>query len=103
MGYREPSSINATLGLQEFLIYASEVTNYWFGNMLLLTLFSISLSYYIFTYGTKEFWSGCAVSGYFVFIIALFLWLMKVITGPTLGIVIGLMAVFTLALWLNRN
>ncbi len=103
MTYRSPGSINATKGMQEFLIYASEVTNYWFGNMILISLFVISLSYYLYTYGTKDFWSGVAVAGYFTFIVALFLWLMNVILGSTLAIVLGGVALATVALWMNRK
>lgn len=103
MTYRDPSSINATLGLQEFLVYASEVTNYWFGNMIVISIFVISLSYYLYTYGTKDFWSGTAVAGYFAFIVALFLWLMDVITGATMTVVIGGVTLATVALWLNRK
>jgi hypothetical protein len=103
MAYKEPSSINATLGLQEFLIYASEVTNYWFGNMLLITIFTISLTYYLHTHGTKDFWSGCAIAGYFTFVIALLLWLMNAINGTALSIIIAAVAVFTIALWLNKK
>ena len=103
MTYKSPSSINATLGLQEFLIYASEVTNYWFGNMLLITIFMISLTYYLHTHGTKNFWSGCAIAGYFTFIISLLLWLMNAINGTTLSIVIAAVAISTIILWLNKR
>jgi hypothetical protein len=103
MAYRDPSSINATLGLQEFLIYASEVTNYWFGNMLLITLFMISLTYYLYSHGTKDFWSGCAIAGYFTFIIALLLWLMNAVNGTTLSMVIAGVATFTIILWVNKK
>ena len=103
MTYRNPASINATLGLQEFLVYASEITNYWFGNMIVITIFMISLSYYLYTYGTKDFWSGAAVAGYFAFIVALFLWLMDVIIGSTMLLVIGVMTMLTVALWFNRK
>lgn len=102
MAYKSPGEINATLGLQEFLLYANEVTNYWFSNMLLITLFIISLSYYLWIYGTKEFWSGAAIAGYFVFVIGLLLWLMDAITGVTMGILIAIVAVTTMALLNNR-
>lgn len=103
MAYRSPGTINASRGMQEFLIYASEVTNYWFGNMMLIAIFTISLSYYLYTYGTKDFWSGVAVAGYFTFIMALFLWLMGVILGSTMAFVIGGVSLATVALWMNRK
>ena len=103
MAYQSPATINATLGLQEFLIYCSQITNYWFGNMIVISVFVISLSYYLYTYGTKDFWSGAAVAGYFAFIVALFLWLMDVITGSTMTIVIGGVTMATIALWRNRK
>ena len=69
----------------------------------MITIFTISLSYYLYTYGTKDFWSGAAVAAYFAFIIALFLWLMDVILGSTMMIVIGAMTLLTVALWFNRK
>jgi len=63
----------------------------------------ISLSYYLYTYGTKDFWSGTAVAGYFAFVVALFLWLMNAITGTTMTIVLGAVSLATVALWMNRR
>jgi len=50
-----------------------------------------------------DFAGGMAVSGFFVFIISLLLWLSAVVNDITFGIVIAMTIIGVLVLLINRN
>jgi len=70
MAWTSPTTINATQGLDSFLPYLSEVTNFWFGRMLMIAVFIIFLFGYLRA-KNNDFIGGFAVSTYVTFVIGL--------------------------------
>jgi hypothetical protein len=99
--YPYPTQINGSEGIMGFLEYVNLVTDGWVSNMILLTLYIIVL--YGFYKVNGDFAGGMAVSGFFVFIIALLFWLGNFLSTITFSIVIAMTILGVLVLLLNRN
>ena len=101
MVYESPTSINMSQGMGEMVNYLGEVTNYWFGNMLLIAIYVIIL---IGVFKAKDDFAGAmAIAGFGTFLIGLFFWLGGMITGWAFGITIGIAIVGAMILWGSKN
>lgn len=101
MTYASPTTINATKGLGEILIYVNEVTNQWFSNMFLIAIYVIVLMGF---YKAKDDFQGAlAVAGYGTFVVSLFFWIGGVISGITFGITIAVAILGTIVLLMDHN
>jgi hypothetical protein len=101
MTYDLPTTINATKGLEEVLIYANNVTDNWLSNLVLIAVYVIVL---IGFYKAKEDFTGAlGVAGYVTFVIALLFWLGGWISGIALGISIAIGIIGTLVLLLDND
>ena len=102
MAYTSPSTINATQGLDSFLPYLSEVTNFWFGRMVMIAVFVIFLMGYL-RVKKDDFIGALAVSSYVCFIIGLLFWVIGVVSGLDFAIIIGITAVSSVLLFLQKK
>jgi len=101
MTYASPTTINASKGFGEVLIYVNEVTNNWISNLFLIAIYVIIL---IGFYKAKDDFTGAlAVSGYGTFVVSLFFWIGGFISGATFGIVIGVAVIGTIVLLLDKD
>lgn len=89
MAWRSPSTINATEGLGEFLPYISEVTNFWFGRMLMVGIFIIFLFGYL-RVNEDDFIGGLAIASYVSFVIGLLFWVIGLVSGYDFAIILGI-------------
>jgi hypothetical protein len=101
MAYDSPATVNMSKGMGELFNYLGEVTNYWFGNMLLIAIYSIIL---IGSFKAKDDFAGAmAIAGFGTFLIGLFFWLGGVVTGWAFGITIAVAIVGAMILWGSKN
>lgn len=95
MAYPYPSTIDTT-SILGILTYLNAVTRGWFSNMILLSLYIITIYGY---YKAKDrLAEGIAIAGYFVFVVALFFWIGGWLSVWVFVIVIALAIIGTLAL-----
>ena len=88
MTYDSPSSINASNGLADVLVYINNVTNGWISNMILIGIFILVIMGY---YRAKDdFTGGLAIGGFATFVVALLFWLGGFVSGITLAVVVGI-------------
>ena len=102
MAWTSPSTVNATQGLSDFLPYISEVTQFWFGRMLMIAIYVIFLFGYLRA-NNRDWIGGMAVSGYVTFVIGLFFWIIGFVSGLDFAIIIGVMAVGTILLLTQKK
>lgn len=96
MAYTDPSSINASKGIFEILTYLNVVTNNWFANMLMISIFVIfSVAYYK---STEDFKGALAVSTYGTLIISLFFWIIGFLSNLSFGVIVGATLLATIVL-----
>ena len=75
MAWTSPTEINGTEGVSSFLPYLSEVTNFWFGRMLMIAIFIMFLMGY--TKARENDWvGGVAVASYVCFVLGLIFWVL---------------------------
>lgn len=101
MAWTSPTTVNATQGLDSFLPYLSEVTNFWFGRMIMIAFFVIFLFGYLRT--NKDFISGFAIASYITFVLGLLFWVLGVVTGLDFAIIIGITVVSSVVLFTRNN
>ena len=92
MAWSSPTTINGSQGLDSFLPYLSEVTNFWFGRMLMVGVFLIFLFGYLRA-KSDDFIGGLAVSSYVCFVVGLLFWVMGVVSGLDFALIIGVTVV----------
>jgi hypothetical protein len=101
MTYPSPTTINASRGFGEVLIYINAVTNNWISNLLLIAIYIILL---IGFYKARDDFTGAlAIAGYGTFVVSLFFWIGGFISGATFGIVIGVAVIGTIVLLMDKN
>ena len=88
MAWTSPTEINASAGLDSFLPYLSEVTNFWFGRMLMVAIFVIFLMGYLRA-KEDDFIGGLAVASYVCFVLGLIFWVIGLVSGLDFAIIIG--------------
>jgi len=100
MAWTSPTTINATAGMDSFLPYLSEVTNFWFGRMLMIAIFVIFLFGYL--RAKDDFIGGLAISSYITFVLGLLFWSIGIVSGLDFAIIIGITTVSSVILF-TRN
>lgn len=101
MTYDSPTTINATKGLGEILIYVNNVTNQWVSNLALLGVFIIILMGY---YKAKDDFVGAfAVSGFGTFIAGLLFWMGGFVSGWAFAISIAVMFIGVIVILVDKN
>ncbi len=99
MAWSSPTTVNATAGLDSFLPYLSEVSNFWFGRMLMIAIFVIFLFGYV---RTKNDWvGGLAIASYITFVLGLLFWTIGLVTGIDFGVIVGITVVSSVILFLK--
>ena len=81
--------------------YLNLVTNSWFSNMLLISIYLIFASGFYFA--NKDMFGGLAVGGFATFVLGLLFWIGGLISGITFTVVIGVAIVSFASLWLGRQ
>jgi len=102
MAWSSPITINATQGMDSFLPYLSEVTNFWFGRMVMIAIFVIFMFGYMRAKG-DDFIGALAVSSYVTFIISLLFWVIGLVTGTDFAIIIGVTALSSVLLLTQKK
>jgi len=103
MPYRSPTTINATKGITEITSYVNEVSNNWFGNMLLISIWVLFFMGYLRSKGDDDLVGAFAVSSYVTFVMAVLLFSFGVVSGWAFGIVIGITMISSIVLWVERK
>ncbi len=98
MAYTSPATINATAGLDSVLPYLAEVTNFWFGRMIMIAVFVMFFMGYE-RVNKKDFIGAFAVSSYVTFVIGLLFWIIGVVSGLDFALIIGLTAISSVILF----
>lgn len=101
MAYPSPGDIVAKDGFPTILEYLNTVTNDWFANLLLITIYSIVLFNY--ARASDDWFGAFAVAGFGTFIIGLLFFLGSFISGETLGLVLGVMIIGVIAVFLGKK
>lgn len=102
MAHTSPTTVNASQGLDSFLPYLSEVTQFWFGRMLMIAVFVIFFMGYLRS-KDNDFVGAFAVASYVSFVIGLLFWVMGMITGMDFALVLGIAMVSSIVLFLQKK
>lgn len=102
MAYSSPTTINATNGLDDFLPYISEVTNFWFGRMLMIAIFVIFLMGYL-RVRDDDFVGAFAITSYVTFVLGLIFWVIGLVSGLDFALIIGLTVVSSVILLAQKK
>jgi len=102
MAWRSPTTINASAGLDSALPYISEVTNFWFGRMLVIAIFVIFMFGYLRAKG-DDFIGALAVSSYVTFVLGLIFWVIGLVSGLDFAIIIGVTVISSLLLLTQKK
>lgn len=102
MAHTSPTEINATAGLDSFLPYLSEVTNFWFGRMLMIAIFVIFMMGYLRAI-KDDFVGALAVASYVTFVLGLLFWVIGVVSGLDFAIIIGVVIVASVILLAQKK
>lgn len=97
MAWRSPTDINATAGLDSVFPYLSEVTNFWFGRMLMVAIFVIFIFGYLRA-KDDDFIGALAVASYVTFVLGLIFWVIGLVSGLDFGIIIAVTVISSVLL-----
>jgi len=100
--WTSPTTVNASAGMDSFLPYISEVTNFWFGRMLMIAIFMIFFFGYI-KVKEDDYVGGFAVSSYVSFVIGLLLWVIGLLDNISFSVVVGITLVSSVILFIQRK
>lgn len=101
MVYTSPADINMSNGFMSIIYYVNNITNQWFANLLLLTIWIVILAGF---YKAKDDFSGAlAVAGFITFVLGLFAWVSGFISGPIMAIITGIAIVSALVFFGDRG
>ena len=96
-----PTTINFTDGLGGMFNYLNLVTNSWFSNMLLISIYIIfAVGFY---FSKRDFSGALAIGGFATFIIGLLFWVGDVISGVTFAFVVAVAIGSFASLWIGRE
>lgn len=87
MSWQDPTTINWSEGLGGAIYYVNSVTNSWFSNMLLISIYVIALMGYYRS--QSDFAGGMAVAGAVSFVLALFFFIAGLINWVVFGFTIA--------------
>lgn len=102
MAHLSPTTINASGGIDNFFVYLTNVTDWWFGRMIMVAIWVIITMGYL-KKNDEDYIGAFAVSSYVTFILGLFFWVMKLLHPLDLGLLLGISAVSTIALLLQKK
>jgi len=102
MAWRSPTTINASAGLDSFLPYLSEVTNFWFGRMVMIAIFVIFLFGYL-RVKDDDFIGGIAIASYVTFVIGMIFWVIGLVSGLDFAVIIGVMIIASVLLLTQKK
>lgn len=102
MAWTSPTTINASAGLDSFLPYISEVTNFWFGRMVMIAIFVIFIFGYL-RQRDDDFIGALAVSSYVTFVIGLIFWVIGLVSGLDFAVIIGVTVISSVLLLTQKK
>ena len=102
MAWRSPTTINASAGLDSALPYISEVTNFWFGRMVMVAIFVIFIFGYLRA-KDDDFIGALAVASYVTFVIRLIFWVIGLVSGLDFGVIIAVTVVSSILLLAQKK
>lgn len=102
MTWTSPTSINASAGMDSFLPYISEVTNFWFGRMLMIAIFVMFIFGYLRA-KDDDFIGALAVSSYVTFVLGLIFWVIGLVSGLDFGVIIGVTVISSVLLLTQKK
>ena len=102
MAWTSPTTINTTKGLGSTLEFLSTVTHFWFGRMLMISIFVIFLSGYL-SVRRDDYVGAIAVASYVTFVIGLLFWVIDIVTGVDFAIIIAIALVSSVVLFVQRR
>ena len=97
MAWRSPTTINASAGMDSVVPYLSEVTNFWFGRMVMVAIFVIFIFGYLRA-KDDDFIGALAVASYVTFVIGLIFWVIGLVSGLDFGIIIAVTVISSVLL-----
>lgn len=96
-----PTVMNMSKGFGEVFNYLGSVTNGWFANMILISVYVITLMGF---YKAKDDFTGAmAVAGFGTFVVALLFWLGGMVAGIPFGIVIAVAIIGVVVLLMDQQ
>lgn len=102
MAHTSSTTVNMTKGLDAFLPYISEVTQFWFGRMLMVAIFILFGMGYL--KATKDDYIGAfAVASYGCFVLGLIFWVVGLVSGLDFGVIVGLTAISSVLLFTQKK
>ena len=102
MAHTSPTEINATAGMDSLLPWISEVTNFWFGRMIMIAIFVIFALGYLKA-NKDDFVGAFAIASYVCFVIGLIFWVIGLVTGLDFAIIIGAVSIASLLLFAQKK
>ena len=102
MAHTSPTTVNASAGMDSFLPYLSEVTNFWFGRMIRIAVFVIFFIGYLRA-KDDDFIGAFAVASYISFVIGLLFWVMGLVTGLDFALILGITMISSVVLFMQKK
>ena len=102
MAYTSPTTINASAGLDSFLPYITEVTNFWFGRMIMIAIFVIFMFGYI-KVNKDDYVGAFAVASYVSFVMGLIFWVIGIVSGLDFSVIIGAVLIASVLLLTQKK
>lgn len=102
MAWTSPATLNLTEGIDNLFYWLNDVTNFWFGHMIIIAVYLIFLFGYLRS-RPEDYAGASAVASYVTFAIGIFFWIMGIISGYAIGIIIGISAISSVALFLQKK
>ena len=96
-----PNTINWSNGMGDAFNYLNAVTNSWFSNLLLISIYILFATGFYFA--KRDFFGAMAVGGFATFVIALLLFVGEIISGVTFALVIAVAIVGFASLWVGHD
>ena len=88
--------------MDSFLPYLSEVTNFWFGRMIMIAVFVIFFIGYLRA-KDDDFIGAFAVASYISFVIGLLFWVMGLVTGLDFALILGITMISSVVLFMQKK
>lgn len=102
MAWRSPTTINASAGMDSVVPYISEVTNFWFGRMVMIAIFVMFIFGYLRA-KDDDFIGALAVASYVTFVLGLIFWVIGLVSGLDFGVIIGITVISSVLLLLQKK
>jgi len=103
MAYTSPTDINASRGIISIIEYLNDVTEHWIGRVIMLAIFVIFTAGYLRSKNDDDITGALAVGSFASFVIGLLFWLIGFLDSVAFGVIIGITAVSTALLMLDRR